>query len=52
VGGVWAPNTQGKTLEEIEVERYGTAVEGFPERVAAVEPPSVRFATRSRGRAS
>ena len=24
VGTVWAPNTQGKTLDEIENERYGT----------------------------
>ena len=23
-GAIWAPKTQGKTLQEIEVERYGT----------------------------
>lgn len=27
VGAVWAPNTQGKSLREIEVERYGQPVE-------------------------
>ena len=24
IGAIWAPKTQGKTLQEIEVERYGT----------------------------
>ncbi|MCI9889855.1 MFS transporter [Micrococcales bacterium 31B] len=24
IGGIWAPRTEGKTLEEIEYERYGT----------------------------
>ena len=26
IGAVWAPSTQGKTLQQIEVERYGAAV--------------------------
>lgn len=28
IGAVWAPNTRGKTLQEIEVERYGAPVDG------------------------
>lgn len=30
VGGLWAPKTQGKTLEQIEVERYGTFIDASP----------------------
>jgi len=30
VGGLWAPKTQGKTLEQIEVERYGTFIDAGP----------------------
>lgn len=30
VGGLWAPKTQGKTLEQIEVERYGTFIDARP----------------------
>ncbi|MGH3580894.1 MAG: MFS transporter [Mycobacterium sp.] len=26
IGAVWAPSTQGKTLQQIEVERYGAAI--------------------------
>jgi MFS transporter, SP family, inositol transporter len=28
IGAIWAPDTQGKTLREIEVERYGTGLNG------------------------
>ena len=32
----WAPNTQGKSLEQIEVERYGTVIDAKSgERAAA-----------------
>lgn len=27
IGTVWAPNTQGKTLQEIELERYGEVID-------------------------
>ncbi len=30
VGTVWAPNTQGKTLQEIEAERYGEVLDPEP----------------------
>ena len=30
VGGLWAPKTQGKTLEQIEVERYGMFIDASP----------------------
>jgi inositol transporter-like SP family MFS transporter len=30
-GGLWAPHTQGKTLEQIEVERYGTFIDAAPD---------------------
>jgi inositol transporter-like SP family MFS transporter len=30
VGGLWAPKTQGKTLEQIEIERYGTFIDASP----------------------
>jgi inositol transporter-like SP family MFS transporter len=26
IGAIWAPNTQGKTLKEIETERYGAPI--------------------------
>jgi MFS transporter, SP family, inositol transporter len=26
IGAIWAPHTRGKTLKEIEVERYGAPV--------------------------
>ena len=26
IGAVWAPKTQGKTLQEIEIERYGAPI--------------------------
>ncbi|MET0897060.1 MAG: MFS transporter [Mycobacterium sp.] len=38
IGAIWAPNTQGKTLQQIEVERYG-------------EPISDGTATTTTGRA-
>ena len=30
IGAIWAPQTRGKTLREIEVERYGTPVQSAP----------------------
>jgi hypothetical protein len=30
-GGLWASHTQGKTLEQIEVERYGTFIDAAPD---------------------
>ncbi|RII17806.1 putative metabolite transport protein CsbC [Streptomyces sp. YIM 130001] len=49
IGAVWAPRTQGRTLEEIEIERYGAvlsahAAEDLPRepRTADVGPPRTR----------
>lgn len=36
IGAVWAPNTQGKTLQEIEIERYGEPVEDATQGKAVV----------------
>jgi len=35
VGAIWAPNTQGKSLEQIEKERYGEVVDAAPARASA-----------------
>ncbi len=36
VGTVWAPDTQGKTLQEIEAERYGEVLDPDPETAGDV----------------
>ncbi|MCV7283100.1 MFS transporter [Mycolicibacterium flavescens] len=36
IGAVWAPSTQGKTLREIEIERYGRPVDPTPEQAGAL----------------
>jgi len=30
IGGIWAPQTRGKTLQQIEIERYGERVSTAP----------------------
>jgi len=36
IGGIWAPKTRGKTLREIEIERYGEVVPASTEHAGAV----------------
>ncbi|WP_197373085.1 MFS transporter [Mycolicibacterium baixiangningiae] len=38
IGAVWAPQTRGKTLKQIEAERYGTPVDAGAAEKAAVTP--------------
>jgi inositol transporter-like SP family MFS transporter len=38
VGAIWAPNTQGKTLRQIEIERYGSPVDASPAAAGDVRP--------------
>ncbi|WP_202410786.1 MFS transporter [Brevibacterium rongguiense] len=50
IGTIWAPNTSGKTLEEIEEERYGTRAAIRPslaaEALAAAAPAAGTSAAR------
>lgn len=41
IGAICAPKTQGKTLHEIEVERYGRRIDAVPAPAAVEEPPNV-----------
>jgi inositol transporter-like SP family MFS transporter len=36
IGAIWAPQTRGKTLKQIETERYGAPVESTPEPKAVL----------------
>jgi inositol transporter-like SP family MFS transporter len=36
IGAVWAPDTQGKTLRQIEIERYGHSMESISDQPKAV----------------
>ncbi|MFF0814256.1 MFS transporter [Rhodococcus sp. NPDC003318] len=46
IGAIWAPNTRGKTLQEIEVERYGAPVDASGSPAAPVtELPTQARAT-------
>ena len=36
IGAVWAPNTQGKTLRQIEIERYGETVDTAADHSKAI----------------
>lgn len=49
IGAIWAPNTRGRTLREIEIERYGSAPDAGPvtgfETIPA--PPSTRTTAES-----
>jgi inositol transporter-like SP family MFS transporter len=36
IGAVWAPETQGKTLRQIEIERYGQTIESTSDQPKAV----------------
>jgi len=49
VGTIWAPNTRGRTLEEIEAERYGT-VTSVTGTVRTPEEHAAREQVRAAGR--
>ena len=36
IGAVWAPNTQGKTLRQIEIERYGETIDTAADHSKAI----------------
>jgi inositol transporter-like SP family MFS transporter len=36
IGAIWAPQTQGKTLQQIEIERYGEPIKSETPGKAAV----------------
>jgi MFS transporter, SP family, inositol transporter len=41
IGAIWAPQTRGKTLKQIEVERYGAPVDSTLAD-AAMNTPTTR----------
>ena len=42
VGAIWAPKTQGKTLQQIEKERYGMVIDEARDNVPAPVPEATR----------
>ncbi len=47
IGTIWAPKTQGKSLEEIEIERYGEVVSAGPAGIASTSGTTSTTATNS-----